>query len=1069
MSKAKSIFSTNRRDFLKSAGIAGLAAASTPPAILGLVGQAEAGGSIDGQNAYTSCKPEQQIYSVCQQCNTNCGIKIKLQNGQIAKIEGNPYNPWNMTSQIPYNTPLRDAATIEGALCPKGYAGIQTMYDPYRIKRVLKRAGKRGENKWKSIPFEQAVNEIVEGGDLFGEGKVEGLKDIITLRDPAVLDALNKDAKAVTDKKMTLEEFKAKHADNLHHLIDPNHPDFGPKNNQVCYSWGRQKGGRGDFCTRFFKDNVGTVNTHGHTTVCQGSLYFTCKAMSDQFVEGKFSEGSKFYWQADTNNSEFIIFVGANPYEANYGPPLRAGKLSQNIANGDQRIAVVDPRFSKTASRAWKWVPVEPNGVGALALGMIRWMLENERYDARYLAHLNKGAAKADNEPTWSQAAWLVKMREDGTPGPFLRGSDMGIPVQKLPKKGGKDGETWDFDAFVAMVGGKPSGFDPNSETAPLNGELFVDTAINGQKVKSVLQIYKEAALAKTLAEWAGIAGCAEQDIAEQDIVELAREFTSHGKKAVADLHRGVSQQTSGFYNVTLWMMVNILIGNHDWKGGLAKATTYDQSGKRAEGPFNIGAGKKLKPWGLSIIRHGASYEKSSLFAGYPSKRIWYPFASDIYQEIVPSAGDMYPYQLKCMFIYMSASVYSLPSGHELIPILSDPKKIPLIVGSDITVGETTMYADYIFTDVTYLERWEFSGSHPSQVCKVAPFRQPAVAPLVDTVKVFGEEMPLSLESMLLGLAEKLNLPGFGPDGFGKGQAFVRDEDLYLRMVANIAFGEKKDGSDKVPAASAEEIELFLTARKHLPKSVFDAERWKKLIGPELWPHAVYVMNRGGRFQEYAKAYQGEQLANKYGKMVNIYYDNLARAKNSMTGKPYKAHGDYVPGPVDCLGNQLKDREQGYELTLLTYKAVTQTKSRTIGNYWLDAVMPQNHVEIAAADAKRLNIKDGDLVKVVSASNPEGVWNFGHGKSRPMVGRAKVLEGLRPGVVAFALGFGHWANGASDMIIDGVNMPGDPRRAAGIHGNAAMRTDPVLKNTCLTDTVGGSAVFYQTLVKIVKV
>ena len=29
-------------------------------------------------------------------------------------------------------------------------------------------------------------------------------------------------------------------------------------------------------------------------------------------------------------------------------------------------------------------------------------------------------------------------------------------------------------------------------------------------------------------------------------------------------------------------------------------------------------------------------------------------------------------------------------------------------------------------------------------------------------------------------------------------------------------------------------------------------------------------------------------------------------------------------------------------MTLITYKAITQTKSRTIGNYWLDAVQPEN-------------------------------------------------------------------------------------------------------------------------------
>ena len=270
--------------------------------------------------------------------------------------------------------------------------------------------------------------------------------------------------------------------------------------------------------------------------------------------------------------------------------------------------------------------------------------------------------------------------------------------------------------------------------------------------------------------------------------------------------------------------------------------------------------------------------------------------------------GDAYPYPIKALLIYMATPVYSLPAGHKLIEILSDPKKIPLIFASDIVIGETTMYADYIFPDLTYLERWEFSGSHPSVTPKVAPFRQPAAPPLTDTVTVFGEKMPLSLESLILGLAEKMKLPGFGENAFGPGLHLKREEDMYLRMVANIAFGDKPDGSEKVPAASAEEMKIFEAARRHLPPTVFDANRWQKVVGPDWWPQVVYVMNRGGRFQEYQKAYKDGQLANKYGKMVGIYLDKQVTTKNSMTGKPYVGHADYIDGPRDCMGNLIKTR-----------------------------------------------------------------------------------------------------------------------------------------------------------------
>lgn len=656
-----------------------------------------------------------------------------------------------------------------------------------------------------------------------------------------------------------------------------------------------------------------------------------------------------------------------------------------------------------------------------------------------------------------------MKINPDGSPGTYLRGSDLGLPKQKRPKKKG-DGE-WDFDAFMVMAGGIPKPFDPNSETEPVEGDLLVDTEIKGIKVKSVLQILKETVTSKTLSEWAKIA-----DVAESDLVELAREFTSHGKRAVADIHRGVSQNTSGFYNVLTYMTLNTLIGNHDWMGGLASAHTYNHLGDKEGKPFDLTKQSgKLKPFGISIIRHGKKYDKSTLFKGYPARRPWYPFSSDIYQEVIPSIGDAYPYPIKALFLYMGSPVYALPAGHELIKILSDPKKLPLFFASDIVIGETSMYADYIFPDLTFLERWEFAGSHPSVTPKVAPIRQPVSAPLTDTVTVFGEKMPLSLESLILGLAEKLKLPGFGDNAFGPGQHLKRDEDLYLRMAANVAFGDKPDGSEKVPAASAEEIRIFEQARRHLPPTVYDARRWKAVVGEDWWPRVVYVLNRGGRFQEYQKAYKDGQLANKYGKMVGIYMEKWATTKNSMTGKPYVPHACFMENPTDVLGRKLDDEAQGFDLTMLTHRVIMQTKSRTPGNYWLQALYPENFIDLSPVDARRLGLKDGDRVKVISPTNPEGVWELFPGEKKPMIGKVRIVEGLRPGVTAFSLGHGHWAYGAGDVIIDGVQVPGDPRRATGVHANAAMRVDPVLKNTGLVDITGGSAVFYQSQVKLVKV
>jgi tetrathionate reductase subunit A len=1009
---------------------------------------------------YELTKPENILYTVCQQCNTQCGLKVKLYDGLAAKLEGNPYSPWNLQPNISYRTSPLDVATLDGRLCPKGQAGIQTVYDPYRVVKVLKRAGKRGENKWVTISFDQAVDEIVNGGDLFGEGHVPGLKEIWALRDPKLAKEMADDVKAIwakktpEEKKAAVEAFKTKYAEHLDKLIDPDHPDLGPKNNQLVFMWGRLKGGRSELIKRFTVESFGSVNAHGHTTVCQGSLYFASKAMSEQYQKGSWTGGKKFYWQADQNNSEFIIFVGASPFEGNYGPTNRAPGLTRGLVSGRLKFAVVDPRFSKTASKAWKWIPIKPGTEAALALAMIRWIIENKRYDAKYLSNANKAAAVADKEPTWTNACWLVKI-VDGRPEKFLRAKELGLT---------------DEDRFVVLQDGKPVAFDPYDTANPVKGDLFVDTTIQGIRVKSGLQILWESASSKTLEEWSAIC-----DVPVRDIIELAREFTSHGKKAAVDVHRGVSQHTNGFYNVFAWFALNLLIGNYDWKGGMSQASTFDHTGGKEGQPFNFA---KLNPgkttaFGISIIRHEIKYEQTTLFERYPAKRPWYPLSSDIYQEIIPSAGDGYPYPIKALFIYMGSPVYALPAGHTNIEILADPKKIPLIVASDITIGETSMYADYIFPDLSYLERWEFAGSHPSITQKVQPIRQPVIAPLTETVKVFGQEMPLSLEAMLLGIAEKLGLPGFGQGGFGEGQDFTHPDQFYLRMVANVAAGDRP--GNEVPDADDAELELFLRARRHLPKTVFDPERWRQIVGEKWWRKVVYVLNRGGRFDNWEQGYDGDYIKNRYGTLINLYQEKTALTINSMTGKPLAGYPIYLP-LADSVGRPIEDEKQGFELHLITHREIVATKSRTISNYWLLAVMPENAIVMHPRDAQRLGLSEGDRVKIISASNPEGVWDLANGTKVPMIGTVHLTEGIRPGVISFALGYGHWAYGATDLVIDGETIKGDERRratglggGAGVHANAAMRVDPYLKNTCLVDVYGGSAVFYDTRVKVVKV
>lgn len=96
--------------------------------------------------------------------------------------------------------------------------------------------------------------------------------------------------------------------------------------------------------------------------------------------------------------------------------------------------------------------------------------------------------------------------------------------------------------------------------------QLWVDTELSGAqgplRVKSALSCLRDEAQKLTLAQYSDICG-----VPEADIVALAREFTAHGTRAAVDTHGG-TMHANGFYTAYAILMLNVLIGNINLKGG---------------------------------------------------------------------------------------------------------------------------------------------------------------------------------------------------------------------------------------------------------------------------------------------------------------------------------------------------------------------------------------------------------------------------------------------------------------------------------------------------------------------
>ena len=100
-------------------------------------------------------------------------------------------------------------------------------------------------------------------------------------------------------------------------------------------------------------------------------------------------------------------------------------------------------------------------------------------------------------------------------------------------------------------------------------------------------------------------------------------------------------------------------------------------------------------------------------------------------------------------------------------------------------------------------------------------------------------------------------------------------------------------------------------------------------------------------------------------------------------------------------------------------------------------------------------------MKSISEMAPRPKWR----------GEVKLIEGIRPGVVAVSWHYGQWnAYGASDkIVVNGVRIKPDPRRAVGLCSNPVNRVDESVGRAGLTDPIGGSVSFFETNVKLVKV
>lgn len=934
------------------------------------------------ETAPVKLNPEYQLaHTVCNGCTTHCGVRIKIarNDGKVVRVTGNPYNPLSGNPWLDYRTSLPDscrwlAASAAGdinrsTVCARGNSVFDKITDPFRVLTPLKRVGKRGENKWQPIPIEQAIAEIVNGGDLFGEGHVDGLAAIRDIQTP----------------------------------IDPANPDYGPRSQQLgCI--GVADEGRQNFVVQRFLLAFGSKNMAGHTSICGLSLRAGSAAFLGDFVKYP-------HLKPDFRACEFLINWGTAPGQAGNPFKLMGKLLAQSRAEKDLRYVTITPILANSDSIATdrsRWLPIKPQGDLALAMGMIRWIIDNKRYNEPYLSIPSAKAMQQAGEGSFTNATHLVVVE----PNHPLNGKFLTRPTAPAAAGTPPEPQPYCIDADSgALV--------PADEAS--RGKLLVDEQVtfNGESiaVKSSFQLLTEAARQKTLAEYCELSG-----VSEKDLVWLANEFTSHGRKVGVHCHGG-TMHTTGFYTAFAILTLTALVGCMNYKGGMSIGGGRYRDWQGARYDLFTYPGKPQIP-GIRLDRARTPYENSSEYrrkaaAGrpYPAEDQWYPFTNAVETEFLNASINGYPYRLKALLLYNSSLVYGTSGSEFLREKLRDPQaSIPLIIAVDPFINETSQLADYIIPDSVMYETWGALAPWHGTLTRANMIRYPVVPPRTEKMPD-GE--PICLDSFLIALGKALRLPGFGDKAIkgtdGQMYPLNRPEDVYLRVFENIALDDQP-----VPDISDEELAW----------SGLDAwqERLQRVCGAN-WRKVAYVMARGGRYEDASHAYAGDLLARRYPRALQLYNDTVGTSRNALTGERYSGAPAYYP-PRLTDGTPLTavaDPAQ-YPLLAFSYKS-NVLSSLAAASAQIREIRYTNYVDINAATAATLGLQNGDLVRVRS---PYG----------EVAGTCRLRQGLHPQAVGLEHGFGRFGEGAATVTIGAKTMPLSKTRAAGVWINKLGMFDP---------------------------
>lgn len=103
---------------------------------------------------------EQYLEGMCQACSNGCNISVRMIGERAVKVE------------------------TSNSGCPIGQAALQMLYHPERIKKPLKRVGKKGAGRFEEVSWNDAVKDIA--------GRIDALRSTNKAHSIAAINGTNK-------------------------------------------------------------------------------------------------------------------------------------------------------------------------------------------------------------------------------------------------------------------------------------------------------------------------------------------------------------------------------------------------------------------------------------------------------------------------------------------------------------------------------------------------------------------------------------------------------------------------------------------------------------------------------------------------------------------------------------------------------------------------------------------------------------------------------------------------------------------------------------------------------------